>query len=120
MKTYPFYYLKSCDTCKKIIDQLPADKLDLINIKDNPLTREQLKELRDMAGSYEALFNTRAQLLKDMQASEMPVHEEDFLQLLLQHYTFLKRPVAIVNQKIFIGNSPKNVLELKTELENNG
>ena len=35
--------------------------------------------------------------------------ERDFKSLILEHYTFLKRPVFIHNKEIFIGNSKKTV-----------
>lgn len=109
MNKHPFYYLSSCDTCQRILRQLPADELELINIKESPPDLHQLKLLKEKAGSYRALFNTRAQLLKAMSQEEKPDSEEEFLTLLMQHYTFLKRPVAMVNNKIFIGNSPDAV-----------
>lgn len=116
MNKYPFYYLPSCDTCQRILGQLPVDKLELINIKESSPDLHQLKLLKEKAGSYRALFNTRAQLLKAMSPEEKPDSEEDFLTLLMQHYTFLKRPVALVNDTIFIGNSPITVQALVNEI----
>jgi arsenate reductase len=42
--------------------------------------------------------------------------ELEYKNLILNNYTFLKRPVIIIGNKIFIGNSKKNVLELKKYL----
>jgi arsenate reductase len=36
--------------------------------------------------------------------------------LILDEYTFLKRPVIIIDQEIFIGNSKKSVEALKEKL----
>lgn len=116
MNKHPFYYLSSCDTCHRILGQLPVEKLELINIRESPPDLHQLKLLKDKAGSYRALFNTRAQLLKSMSLDEKPVTEEDFLTLLMQHYTFLKRPVALVNDNIFIGNNPDTIEALVNAL----
>jgi hypothetical protein len=37
-------------------------------------------------------------------------------QLIIDEYTFLKRPVLIIDHAIFIGNSKKVVLEAKEKL----
>jgi arsenate reductase len=38
--------------------------------------------------------------------------EEDFKKYILEHYTFLSRPVFIIDDKIYIGNTQKNILEV--------
>jgi arsenate reductase len=38
--------------------------------------------------------------------------EEDFKKYILEHYTFLSRPVFIIDDKIFIGNGQKNIIEV--------
>lgn len=61
------YYLASCDTCRKIIKNLPKTaELEFQDIRQNPITEEQLEELYQLAGSYEALFSKKAQLYKSM------------------------------------------------------
>ena len=53
-----------------------------------------------------------------MNLAEKQLTEEDFKGLILQEYTFLKRPVAIVNNQIFIGNAKQTVEDLKKAIEN--
>lgn len=61
------YYLASCDTCRKIIKSLPENhNLAFHDIKQNPITTEELEEMRRLSGSYEALFSKKAQLYKSM------------------------------------------------------
>jgi arsenate reductase (glutaredoxin) len=111
------YYLSTCDTCKRILKELdPPASFELQDIKENPLTREQLQELQHRAGSYEALFSKRARLYKERDLKNKQLNEEDYKNLLLEHYTFLKRPVIINDQQIFIGNSKKEVAAAKTSL----
>ena len=38
--------------------------------------------------------------------------EDDYKKYILEHYTFLSRPVFIIENKIYIGNSQKNILEV--------
>jgi len=44
--------------------------------------------------------------------------EKEYRQFILDEYTFLKRPVFIIDQQIFIGNSKKEIERLKTKLIN--
>lgn len=106
------YYLASCDTCRKIIKSLPENNLVFQDIRQDPITEEQLEEMYKLSGSYEALFSKKAQLYKTMGLKEKSLTEDDFKKYILEHYTFLSRPVFIINGKIYIGNSQKNVAEV--------
>ncbi|WP_288982476.1 ArsC/Spx/MgsR family protein [uncultured Flavobacterium sp.] len=111
------YYLASCDTCRKIIKSLPnSDKLTFIDIRQNPISESDLEEMYQLAGSYEALFSKKAQLYKSLGLKDKNLTEADFKKYLLEHYTFLSRPVFIIDGKIYIGNSPKNIHEVITVL----
>jgi arsenate reductase len=83
-------------------------------IKSEQITEEQLNKLRDLAGSYEALFSKRAQLYKSEGLKDKNLTENDFKDYILKHYTFLKRPVLVYKNEIFVGNSAKTVEEAKT------
>ena len=114
-----FLYLSSCDTCKRIQKELNLPhEIALIDIKKHPLNSEQLSRLYEAAGSYESLINKRAQLLKQPHLKDKELTEDDYRNLLLDHYTFLKRPVFIMDKQIFIGNSKKEIERLKTKLIN--
>lgn len=111
------YYLSTCDTCKRILNELNApEAFELQDIKQEPLKEEQLQELKHRAGTYEALFSKRARLYKERDLKNKQVSEEDYKNLLLEHYTFLKRPVIVNGQEIFIGNSKKEVAAAKDSL----
>lgn len=108
------YYLSTCSTCKRIIKELGIDKsFEVQDIKSERITPEQLDEMKDMAGSYEALFSRRAMKFRQMGLHEQTLTEADFKELLLKEYTFLKRPVIIYHDDIFVGNSKKNIDTLK-------
>jgi arsenate reductase len=107
------YYLASCDTCRKIIKALPnADKLTYIDIRQNPISEADLEEMYKLSGSYEALFSKKAQLYKSMDLKNKNLTETDYKKYLLEHYTFLSRPVVILNDEIYIGNTQPNILKL--------
>ncbi len=111
------YYLSTCDTCKRILKELdPPASFEMQDIKEEPITGEQLQELKHRAGTYEALFSKRARLYKERDLKNKQLSEDDYKNLLLEHYTFLKRPVIVDGQKIFIGNSKKEVAAAKAAL----
>jgi|TARA_R110000868_G_scaffold70403_3_gene206869 arsenate reductase len=111
------FYLASCDTCRKIIKSLPKDiNLAFHDIKQDPITIEQLEEMHQMAGSYEALFSKKAQLYKSMGLKDKNLDEADYKKYILEHYTFLSRPVFVIANKIYIGNTQQNMLQVMKAL----
>ena len=118
-KMNKIYYLASCDTCRKIIKALPQNHtLAFHDIKQNPITVEELEEMHRLAGSYEALFSKKAQLYKSMDLKNKSLTEEDYKKYILEHYTFISRPVFIINDKIYIGNSQQNIHQVHSALAN--
>lgn len=110
------YYLKTCDTCKRILKELNLEGVEIQEIKTESITITQIEEMYSLSGSYEALFSKRAQLYKSRGLKDITLSEDDFKKLILETYTFLQRPVAIIDGEIFIGNSKKNIEALKTVL----
>lgn len=110
------YYLSSCSTCARIIKDLGLEKKGFIfqDIKTEKITSSQLTEMKEKAGSYEALFSRVA--LKYKTLDPKPSTENEYKKLILEEYTFLKRPVIFIGKEIFIGNSPKNVAAAKAAL----
>lgn len=87
------------------------------DIKTTPLSEPQIDELAARAGGYEALVNKRATLWKEENLAAKKLSEHDYKQLLLRHYTFLKRPVIDFNGHLFIGNEKKTVAAAKQQLK---
>jgi arsenate reductase (glutaredoxin) len=110
------YFLQTCDTCRNILKGVNTADFERQEIKANNLTVAQLEEMRQLSGSYEALFNKRAKLYKTMDLKNQVVSEADYRQFILVEYTFLKRPVFIIEKEIFIGNSKNVVEELKSKI----
>ena len=93
--------------------------VSLQDIKMSPVSESQLQQMKSLSGSYESLFSKRARLYKERNLKDANLGEEDFKKLLLEHYTFLKRPVLVMEDSIFIGNSKNNVAAMQTFLESN-
>ena len=87
------------------------------DIKTEPITPAQLDEIKKLSGSYEALFSRVALKYRTLKLNERSLTEKDYRQYILEEYTFLKRPVIIIDFKIFIGNSPKNVAAAKAAMK---
>lgn len=111
------YHLSTCDTCKRILKELnPSNEYELQDIKKDPLTKNDLEALVALSGSYEALFSKRARLYKERDLKNQNLTEENYKDLLLEHYTFLKRPVIVSGDQVFIGNAKKTVEAAKQSI----
>ena len=109
-----FFYLKTCDTCKRIINELNLTlDIELVDIKTNPLNKKQLETIRSLCDSFEELFNKRAQLYKQRNLNTKILSESDYKKLILEHYTFLKRPVLLYGNNLFVGNSKMTIEKIK-------
>lgn len=87
------------------------------DIKTSPITEAQIEEMQELAGTYEALFSRRAMKYRSMGLNEKSLSEQDYKSHILEEYTFLKRPVFIVDGQIFIGNSKKVVEEFLSQIQ---
>ena len=111
------FYLSTCDTCKRIMNEwsLPPDVIQQ-DIKSNNISELQLEHAKKLAGSYEALFSKLARKFRADGHHLKTLNEEDYKRLILEEYTFLKRPVLIFKEQIFIGNAAKVVMAAKTAI----
>ena len=90
---------------------LPLTEFEKVDIKLRSLSFSEIDQMRDLAGSYEAVFSKRA--IKYKAFKDQSLQESDYRKLIHDDYTFLKRPVFIVDEQIFIGNRLENILTLK-------
>ncbi len=105
------YYLSTCSTCTRIIKALNlGNDFEFQDIKSTKITEVQLEEMAKMSGSFESLFSRKAIKYKTLNLKEKLLTENDYKKLILEEYTFLKRPVIIVGNAIFVGNA-KNTIE---------
>ncbi|HRD53022.1 MAG TPA: ArsC/Spx/MgsR family protein [Flavobacteriales bacterium] len=102
------YHLGNCTTCQAILKTIPNLKsFTLREIKGEPITAKELDEMKKLAGSYEGLFSRVALKYRALGLNQMTLTEKDYRKYILQEYTFLKRPVMIIGDRILIGNAPK-------------
>lgn len=98
------YYLSTCDTCRRMMTMFDElNKFELIDIKSSNIDPKTLDFLKEKTGSFEALFSKRAIKYKTLGLKDKNLSDQDFRQLILDEYTFLKRPVLIDAEKVVIG-----------------
>ena len=108
-----FYFLSTCSTCIQILKEINLpENFDLIDIKKTNIESETLDEITKIRGSYEAFFSRKAMKYKSLGLNNQKLEEQDFRKLILEEYTFLKRPVLIDGKTIFVGNSKETIGEI--------
>lgn len=111
------YHLSNCKTCQKYIAALGEGAgFELQDIKESPISAEELDLMKDRIGSYEALFSRRARKYRSMGLHEQTLSEEDYRRLILEEYTFLKRPVTVIGNQVWAGSTKKNLKEVQEAL----
>ena len=117
--TKKVYYLATCSTCKRIIKDLNlTEKFELQNTKEQPVTENELLKIYEFSGSYENLLNRRSVLYQERDLKNQTLNEKDYKNLILEHYSFLKRPIIQIEDQYFIGNAKKTIEAAKAYLEN--
>ena len=107
------FYLKTCGTCTKILKQFDLKNWGHREIKSEPITEDELAQMYAKTQSYEALFSRRSTQIKARNIDVKTLKEDDFKDLILDHYSFLKRPVFLTDTEIFVGNEKKNLENLE-------
>ena len=112
------YCLSTCSNCNDILKEIDAKKkgFEIQDIKKEKITAGQLDEMKRLAGNYESLFSRRAIKYKERGLKDKKLSEKDYRDLILEEYTFLKRPVTLFGNSIFIGSEKKSVEALKKAL----
>lgn len=112
------FYLSTCSTNKRIMNEWNApDDVELIEIKTHGISEAQLEEMKERSGDYESLFSRRSMKYRGLGLHEKTLGEADYKKWILEEYTFLKRPVLMIDDKIFVGNAKKEVLAAKIALD---
>lgn len=108
------FHLQTCNTCQRIIGELDSTEgIVLQNVKEQHITEKELDFLKEKVGSYEVLFNKRAMKYRSEGLNKQELTEAEWKQHILREYTFIKRPMAVINGEVFAGNAKKTVEALK-------
>lgn len=111
------YHLSTCATCRRILAELnPPAAVECIDIKPASVPAADLDRMADLAGSYEALFSRRARKYQTAGLAERTLGEADYRQLILDEYTFLKRPVLLTDDAVYVGSAKATVAAARQAL----
>lgn len=110
------YHLKSCSTCVRILKELNLETVELVNIKIEPIIEADLDFIIEKLGSIEPVFSKRAMKYRSLGLHEMDLSEQDMKDWILKEYTFIKRPLAIIDEEIYSGSAKKVIESLKAKL----
>ena len=109
------FQLNTCNTCQRILKEWKAPaSFSIQNIKEENIDAKSLDFAAKKLGSYEALFSRRAIKFKALKTKTLG--EKDYRKLILEEYTFLKRPVMINDDQVFAGNAKAVVMAAKASL----
>jgi len=113
------FHLSSCSTCVRILGELEGNLNGILlqNIKEKHVLAKELDEIAKILGSYESAFNKRAMKYRSMGLNKMELSEKEWRKYILEEYTFLKRPLAVIDGEVFAGNAKKTIEALKLKLD---
>ncbi len=106
MKNVTFYWLSNCSTCqkaKRFLERHGVSFTRIRDIKDEPLSREEIEKLAKMLGGAENLFSRRAVKYREMKLNERELSAVEMLDLMASEYTFLKRPILVIDDRAIAG-----------------
>jgi arsenate reductase (glutaredoxin) len=113
------FYLDTCSSCRRILKEIsPSSDFLLQNVKETPINEEQLNMLANLSGSYESLFNKQARKYREFELFKKDLSEDDYKTWMLKEYTFLKRPIFVINSSLYICKNKENIGNLKDKIKN--
>ena len=101
-----FYWSPDCTTCQKAKRRLDYHRLSITKLRDlreEPLSLEEVKNLAEKLGGVENLFSRRSVRFRELGLRDKELSENDMLDLMTTEYTFLKRPILVLNNKAIAG-----------------
>jgi arsenate reductase (glutaredoxin) len=109
------YWLSYCTTCTKAVKYLEEKGVQVASFRDlktQPLSVDEVRDLAAKVGGVEKLFSKRAMKYRAMGLHERELSEDDLVRLMAQEYTFVTRPVIVRGDRATAGFSAKRVDEL--------
>lgn len=75
---------------------------EFINVKKEPLTLDELKDLEFKLG-LDVLVNNRGTTYRNLKIKELNPSDEEMLQLLFDNQSMIKRPVLVFEESVLVG-----------------
>ncbi|HKP74450.1 MAG TPA: ArsC/Spx/MgsR family protein [Longimicrobiaceae bacterium] len=106
------YWLPYCTTCQKAVAYLREKGVPIRgyrNLKEQPLSEDEVRGLAEKVGGVETLFSKRAMKYRAMGLHERELSEDEMVRLMAEEYTFVTRPVLVRGARATAGFSAKRV-----------
>ncbi len=115
MNEVTLYWLPNCSTCKKAKVFLEINGVIITkfhDLKASPPSRQEVEKLAELVGGVERLFSRRAIKYRELGLAQRKLSNDEMLDLMSSEYTFIKRPVLVINDKAKAGFSEKDYHEI--------
>ena len=109
------YWLPYCTTCQKAVAYLQEKGVPIRsyrNLKEQPLSEDEVRALAAEVGGVEKLFSKRAMKFRQMGLHEQQLSDDELVRLMAEEYTFVTRPVLVRGDRATAGFSAKRMDEL--------
>ena len=109
MTMLTLYGLKNCSTCKKATKWLDEQGVahQFVDYRDHPVAPERLQQWADQLGGWPKLVNRASPTWRNLpEARKTPESDQDWLQLIAEFPTVVRRPVAVDAQAVSVGFKP--------------
>jgi arsenate reductase (glutaredoxin) len=106
------YWLPYCTTCQKAVEHLHSKGAQISRFRDlkaQPLSQDEVRELAAKVGGVDALFSRRAMKYRQMGLHERELTEDEMVKLMADEYTFITRPVVVRDGRATAGFSQKRI-----------
>lgn len=104
--------LPYCTTCQKAVAYLESKGVAVErfrNLKEQPLSQDEVRALAAKVGGVEALFSRRAMKYRALGLHEQQLSDDDLVRLMSEEYTFVTRPVIVRGDHATAGFSAKRI-----------
>ncbi len=115
MSTLKLYGLKRCSTCVKAMAWLDAHKhaYTFTDYRDEPIAPADLRAWQAQLGGWEKLVNRASMTWRNLpEARKSPDGDAQWLALIAEFPTLVRRPVMLRGDSVSVGFSEKKYAEL--------
>ncbi|HBQ59380.1 MAG TPA: hypothetical protein DD671_07095 [Balneolaceae bacterium] len=112
--------IKNCNKIrdtKKWMDERDVE-YEFIDVKKDPLTRDELKELEFKVG-LDVLINLRGRKWRDLGLADKDLSDDELFEQLLEHQVMIKRPVLLEEESVLVGYDEESFEAFIAEPEEN-
>lgn len=96
--------IPNCNKIKDTKNWFTSKGIDFefINVKKEPLTFDELKDLEFKVG-LDVLINSRGTTYRNLKIKELELNDEQLFDVLLNNQSMIKRPVMVYENSVLVG-----------------